>query len=564
MTQHARVWPRWTAAIAIALAAVLSAPTAATAVAPVVVQTAAVQAAAKPKALTARVAFGDNSFTAAWSAVTGAKRYEVRYATNSSLKKAKKVTVSASARHRFVKGLKNKKTYWLQVRALDSKGKVLSKSKTLKARPEAGYPRQLKVKVVPEGANSVRVSWTGQGRATKVAVIAGSESSLATHTFSTKWYPATTTSVVVKVPAKLQRYLGAGTGNPIFVKVAVYNDDKATSAKPLTRNEKKAYRLSLAGPYTWVAPKKAKGTPLSFGFWNVNSIAATNSFAGYTWKDRRGKVAAAVAEADPAVFAVAELTTAYVDSTASASRQWEDLAGLLSQPKHGGYTIAHRLSTGAGAGATIGTHIFYDPARVEVLKAGGQSGKALAGAAWPSGLTDRHLAWAKVRVRETGSTVWVAAVHLPVDSGKTSYAALRRTLAAKIDGFMDSASKANKKEPIVILGDFNSSFATSPADAPRTLIDRGYTDAAATKSRTNQRYATTHISQQIDNLRIPGYPSTPYKYKYAAPRIDYIFLKRTGGSYSYTNVLHLTSSGKIDKKYQGSDHNLQLASVGLL
>ena len=51
-------------------------------------------------------------------------------------------------------------------------------------------------------------------------------------------------------------------------------------------------------------------------------------------------------------------------------------------------------------------------------------------------------------------------------------------------------------------------------------------------------------------------------YKYPAPRIDYVLIKNSPGSWRYGNQLVL-SDGRFDPAYQGSDHNLQWAEVGI-
>ncbi|MBQ1682115.1 MAG: fibronectin type III domain-containing protein, partial [Agathobacter sp.] len=59
--------------------------------------------------------------------VSGAKGYQIRYATVSNMKGAKTVTLSASTLSRTFKSLKKGKTYYFQVRAYktDSTGKKI-------------------------------------------------------------------------------------------------------------------------------------------------------------------------------------------------------------------------------------------------------------------------------------------------------------------------------------------------------------------------------------------------------------------------------------------------------
>jgi endonuclease/exonuclease/phosphatase family metal-dependent hydrolase len=116
--------------------------------------------------------------------------------------------------------------------------------------------------------------------------------------------------------------------------------------------------------------------------------------------------------------------------------------------------------------------------------------------------------------------------------------------------------------PILIMGDFNSSFAEIPNGPDTQLVSRGYYDTSNAATRSNARISTANLTNQVDNLGVRGYPFTPYVYKYAAPRIDYIFTKNARGSWRYANQVVL-ASGHFDTRYQGSDHNLQWAEIGI-
>ncbi len=211
---------------------------------------------------------GDRSITAAWPAVPGAVSYAVEYGTSSSLKGAKKINAKTEL-SQLITGVANKTKYYVRVLAIGSNGKTLTASAITGATPEAGYPRELKVNVVPAGEHKIKVSWTGQGRATKVGVIAGSEGGITKDVFKSAWYPATTTSITLTVPANLRSKLGTGSGNPIHVKVATYNSASASSSMPNTKNEAAGYRLSLAGSHSYTSPTAASGTKLRVATWNV-------------------------------------------------------------------------------------------------------------------------------------------------------------------------------------------------------------------------------------------------------------------------------------------------------
>jgi hypothetical protein len=133
-------------------------------------------------------------------------------------------------------------------------------------------------------------------------------------------------------------------------------------------------------------------------------------------------------------------------------------------------------------------------------------------------------------------------------------------VALAIAGFVEA--KAGSR-PVVYMGDLNAHLGAAPSGPAAHLVARGYYDASATLKRSNIRYSTVNHTGQIDNLKAPGYPYTPYKRKYAASRIDYILTKNAPGAWRYANQVVLTPEGKFDSRYQGSDHNLQWADIGI-
>jgi len=515
-------------------------------------------AAAAVAAPAARIAFGDRSLTLEWAKVTGATSYQVQYSTSSTL--SKPVTVNAGTRTWLqVTGLTNDKPYYARVVAIAGSSKAAGR--TLAATPDSGYPRQLTVTMASAGTHTVRVSWTGQGRATKVAVIAAADSALTRQVFRSGWYPPTTTSVLLTVPAAYRTQLGTGSGNPIHVKVATYNSLTAGTGMPTVRNEAAAYRLSLAGPSAQAGTIAPAGTRLRVAEWNVNSVGSTAGYRGYTWKDRRTKVAAGIARVGAAVVATAELSTGDA-GLGNGKKQWEDLRDLLAQPAYGRYAIANTVTAATTKGAantTVGAHLFYRPGVVTREDGGFISPRQLMGTAWPAALTDRYASWARFRVNATGARFYAVAVHLPAKSEPAGYPTLRANEMAAIDSYV---SKLAGTLPVLVMGDLNSEFGADPTGPQSVLLSRGYYDATATATRANARYGTINTSHQIDNTAVPGYPRTPYAYKYTAPRIDYIMIKRSPGSWRYQNQLVLTG-GTFDPAFQGSDHNLQWAEIGI-
>jgi endonuclease/exonuclease/phosphatase family metal-dependent hydrolase len=295
--------------------------------------------------------------------------------------------------------------------------------------------------------------------------------------------------------------------------------------------------------------------------YNVKSVATTARYPGYTWRDRRKAVAASITRSGAAVVATQELNVSDA-GLGTGVRQYEDLRNLLARPASGGYAIANtptRETTRGETNWTVGAHLFYRPTLVTREAGGFVSPRRSLGLDWPTGLRDRYLSWARFRVNATGDRFYAVSVHLPVDGGSTNYATLRKKEIAAIDTFV---SKMAGDLPVLMLGDFNSSMSKT-TNGPATLLrTRGYYDAAAAPERAGLNYRTVNSPKQIDNLAVRGFPTRPFRFPIVAVRIDYIMTKNAPGSWRYSNQLIL-SDGAFDRAYQGSDHNLQWADIGI-
>jgi exonuclease III len=501
---------------------------------------------------------GETSLTVSWSAVPGATGYRIEYGTKSSFSGAKKVTVGATTKVKVLKRLKNDVKYYVRVRAIASGSVLGSVSAAKTAVPDSGTPRPMKITVVPAGRDKVKVSWTGIARATKVGVLAGSDSKVTKNLFRTAWHPATTSSITITVPAALRDEIGTGSGNPVHVKVAAYNSLTAGDAMPTVKNLDKMYRLSPSGTYSFASAQLPAGDLLRVGTWNVRSVGASAAVTGYTWKDRRLKVQKNILASGVSLLGLQEVNTSDA-GLGNGKRQWEDLHDLL---RPSGWAIANPPSGyPLQPNATNGAHLFYQRSELEVLDGGFVSPRSTPGISWPSGLTDRLWSWAQFRSLKTGATFWAASVHLPVDDSGNDRSKLRVAVAKSVDAFL---SRRAGNAPVVILGDLNSTIRKSTTGADNALRIAGYYDAASAVKRSNEKFPTVNSVGQLDNLKVGGFPYTPYKASHGGTRIDYIMVKNAPGSARYVNQLILTPTGKFDRGYQGSDHNLQWAELGLL
>ena len=502
-----------------------------------------------------KVLGGDTSMTVSWKLIPGAIGYRIEYSTSSSFSGKKTVTVGSTTKVKVVKGLRNDVKLYVRVRSLaaDSADNALSVVKT--AIPDSGTPYSPEITVERAGIDKIKVTWSGLKRATKVGILAGSDSIVTKNLFRSAWYPATTTSLTITVPEALREEMGTGSGNPIHVKVAAYNSLTATDSMPTEKNLDRMYRLSPAGDYGFATAQAPTGELLRVGTWNVRSVGTSADEVGYTWKDRRSKVKNNIVASGAPLLGLQEINTADA-GVGNGKEQWEDLLGLLGS----GWAIANDPDDyDMPSNSTNGAHLYYKPAVLDVLDGGFVSPRE-EGISWPSAIKDRHWSWARFQVKATGAEFYAASVHLPVDDDGNNRQTLRVAIAKQINSML--SAKAGSL-PIVILGDLNSTVLKSSTGADMTFRAAGYYDAASALKRTNYRYATVNHVGQIDNLSAKGYPYTPYKNAHVGSRIDYVMVKNSPGSAEYMNQMILTSTGKFDRNYQGSDHNLQWAEIGI-
>lgn len=527
---------------------------------------------------------GNHTVTAAWSTVAGATGYTVRYATKASLAGAH--SVQTTEQHVRLAKLHNGTRYFVAVTANRAAGAVSPAStvtaSALHATPAEGYPYAVSdVHASPAGPDQVQVTWSGGGRATKVGVIAGGESTTTAMHFRSAWYPATTHSVLLTVPEKFRKSLGAGTGNYVFVRVVESNSTAAKPAMHLRYDIGDSYRISTLASSALAGSDPAPPTAdrLKVAELNVQSFTATEHFSSTDqWSARKERIAKTVLTAQPDLFLTSELDTHKIDPKCVnhthntkgphtyCATALSELASLLNSgatPLKAAtgdayqQVLAQSAKHNLGGQITSGAQIFYNPAAM-TLESHGFLSPAIDLGIRQSGVQDRWWSWARFKLA-SGREFYAVAVHLPaIDSGPnmTAMHAAVTTAAAAYLARMDSANL-----PIVIGGDFNSDPIRNSKPATAILVKAGYTDAASTPNRTGARYAT-YNGHNGGGGTDPGYPVTAVPHRYNTSRIDFILMHGNARSYSYANVLHIDGE-RFQKSYQGSDHNLQLASIGI-
>lgn len=549
---------------------------------------------AAPASPKLKLVSGNHALTAGWTGVSGAKTYTVRISKRKSLSHAKVVTTSK--RSIKVTKLANGTPYYVAVtpnRTMFTA--AITRSAVVKAKAASGVPYPVSKVTVAAGpeADQVTVSWTGGGRATKVAVVAGSSVLTNDRTFHSTWYPATTRSITLTVPTAYRKYIGAGTGNPVWVKVVQSNG--SSSAFGASYDYARKYRPSPPG--TWAFAKAAATAAdvdkLVVAELNTQTVEAT---AGYSktnrWAARAPRVASSIELAEPDLLLTAELSTGLVrqgcvNSVAqntfpcAADTQYQDLANRL-RPKlqladgdaYQRVIEAMRKSSKFAGATTSGAHVFYNPDKLTLEDHGFYSPATTLDFADVEGLgvspwdpksavsADRWLTWAKFRINSSGREFYAVAAHYPVGDS----ALVASTRAQETTKLIAAIQRRAGNLPIVFGGDMNTDATRSAKPTQPIFMQAGWFDAAAVSSkslRTGMKVSTANGSGPQVGAVDSGYGTKPVYHPYETSRIDYILLKNSPHTYRYANVLRLDGKGNFIKSLQGTDHNMQLATIGI-
>ena len=558
---------------------------------------------AAPVAPKVKLAAGDGAITAGWSAVTGASSYTVRLSHARSLSHARVVTTTKRA-VKLAK-LKNGARYYVGVTANRTEPTATGAAVTPAAvhspvvttTAAKGVPFAVSTVKATSGpaANQVTVSWTGGGRALKVAVVGGLNVTTNMGPFHSAWYPATTRSITLTVPAKYRSKIGAGTGNPVWVKVVQSNS--GSSAYGYLYSYARKYRASPSGTWAFakaVPPAPASVDKLVVAELNTQSVGATAGFhAVNRWPARAPRLARYINDTSPDidVLLTAELATNVTNGCSNTGAspyrcrshtQVADLAKRLTGLKladtdtYDRVMDQQRSATKWRAKVTNGAHVFYDPKTVELLDHGyyapalpvrdsfddveglGVSPWSLAKSATGG---DRWLTWAELRVRSSGRVFYALAAHFPVGLQKSVVDAR----AAEAKKVIAAIRRRAGNLPIVFGGDLNSDSVRTAEPVQPAFVAAGWMDAAAVSAkhlRTGMKVSTSNGSGP-QNGADPGYGSKPNRLPYETSRIDYILLKNSPHTYTYANVLRVDKHGRFIKSQQGTDHNMQLATIGI-
>lgn len=549
----------------------------------------AVPAGAAVAAPTVRVVGGNRQVTVGWQAVAGASGYTVRLSASSSMSSPRVSRTTGSSK--AFTSLTNGRTYYARV--VPEVGGVpatASQSAVKPVTPHSGDPIPIdnaNVKVTSAGPNQIRVAWSGGGRATKVGVIAGSDVNMTTRKFTNGWKAATTRSILLTVPDGHRPVLGTGSGNPVFVKIVQSNLTDPNPAMGLRYSDALDYRLTMPGKYAFAGrpttTAAAGMSRISVGEFNVQSVGASERFStANQWAARKSRVAATITKYAPDLLLTAELASNLASNTDCQNTsttfpckpysQYRTLARLLPSYKlatndaYEKVILKMRAEPDWKGRITAGAHIFYNGEKLELLGHGFLSPVFdLKVPGWTPSLGDRWISWAKFEVVSTSGSAaptrfYAVAAHFPVGESSAMIdlrLAEAQRLVARLNSFTGNL-------PVVLAGDLNADTARAPRAGATEFIKDGYFDVAATTAATGRNYSTSRGSGTQDGAD-PGYPRTATRMPYVTSRIDYILVKRSPYTFGYENVISLVGTGQTldNSTYNGSDHNLQIAQVGI-
>lgn len=531
----------------------------------------AVPAQATTPSISLRAVGGDRQITAAWGAVAGATGYTVHWGAGTSTGHAIRTT-GTSVR---IGGVADRAVYSVRVTADGTSAASARHTAT----PVPYVPTSIaSVTAVPAGPDRIRVTWKGGTQARSFAIIGGSDSMTTQNHFATDWHPAALQSWTVTIPSRLHGVLGGGSGNAVFLKVALSNSTASDPTKHLTFDLADKYRVTPSGTWSFAGmPVDARPySKISVASWNVQSVTATASFTtNDQWAARRTRVVANIESIHPDLIGMQELTSARIDPT-----------GCHNSPSRGDYHCAEQYTTlqdalrsasstvpvpyrnaredanswlyTQPADTYVDSALFYNPAKLTVLASGFVSPRSILGSAWPAAVPDEVGMWAEFQKVGTTAVFYAVSLHLPAGSS-ASTSALRRAEAAAIGSWIDAKAGAT---PIVLVGDLNANGATDADAGSLRLRAAGYVDAGATTDRDGYYYSSSNGTNGTDGAD-PGYPVHAVRHPYPTSRIDYILLKNSPFTFRYRNEVRLISGARFDPRYQGSDHDMQFAIVGI-
>ena len=330
-----------------------------------------------------------------------------------------------------------------------------------------------------------------------------------------------------------------------------------------------AYSTTVSAT-TRPAPAVPAGAGLRVGSYNVRCANCTSDRPyERPWSERAGAVAAAIKAERLDVVGLQEASQGWLkrpDGDKIDLSQFEDLRNRLGGTWR--LTNTHRNNcvrsttpsscTPKDQGASQGTKIVYDSARVTLLR---QGSKALPSAKKSN---QRFLAWAELQQRSTGKRFFFADTHLENKAGNNTL----RVKEAK--ALADEVDRRNRDDlPTLVVGDMNSHKNTTPSNGVYDVLvgQRHYVDPLGntwhSKDKAGTRARTQTVEKRV-NTWLSSWNDFATKAKGDRARLNGTYL-----DYILTTRMRVTEWETVADLGKGdrfrtpppSDHNLVRATV---
>ncbi len=497
-----------------------------------------------------------------WSAVTGAPRYRVQYATDQAMSDA--VYRRSWSNSLDLTTLQAGRTYYVRVRVISADGtKSLtpySPAVRVSTRSAGDYPHLSPSGLKVENVNSVEafLRWHGSeaGLSYRVELTQGTAVPRYFRFHAVTYASIKALTAGATYMARVRVISAAGVSlSEYSAKVSFKTPKVAPSPSP----------SATPSIPTEPTPSNPPGASLRIATYNVK---CANCFSGVPdeepWSVRAPVVARTVLQQAPDVIGLQEASQGWLrDSNGDQinKSQFEDLVERLGP----GYRLTNSARNNcvtsstptncvpADQGASQGTKIVYRAARLALVA---QGSKKLSS----QGSQARYLAWAIFQDRVSGKRFFFADTHLEPSSDS---AELRRIQTAEVLSEIRLKNPAGL--PAVIAGDLNSHKWTLPANTPYDLIlEAGYVDPLGNyyRSTTATRGATVENRVRTNFSSFNAFVRQAKSFTYVnGTYLDYLFTTPMR-VLEWETVVEIDSSGRFIGVIP-SDHNMLRATVVL-
>jgi endonuclease/exonuclease/phosphatase family metal-dependent hydrolase len=314
-----------------------------------------------------------------------------------------------------------------------------------------------------------------------------------------------------------------------------------------------------------------RDTDLRIATFNIRTINLDSKLhPEQRWRHRADRVASFLlgsatsrnaATTPPDVIAVQEANQSYARFAASCTNQFIDLRNRLNASG-----VRHYEATSLAPGASIGTRILFDTARLRLERAGSVP---LA----PPGTTHPHLAWAVFQDRTGGQRFFFGSVHLVPHENDGSNALRDAEWDRLVAVLSDPA--LTEGLPVVLGGDLNSPRSGAGANTSALthlqqmatagfgdllLGDHDPGDRTLTVDQARAGTTTNADCKSLNSFRVAQRCADDPSL--IGQQIDYLFASNDLAATSWEQVLDLDPAGNWLGTIP-SDHNLLRATVTL-